>query len=435
MPKDKRSRKVALKQEEATPAPRKKKKKTSPAKLVIRILLVLFLVMLLVFLFVVGQYLYTYFFRNEEVIPSVPIDYETTADEDVEKVSYYLVGLMGESSTDPLEMLSLLCFDKKAGTLDVLQIPVSTYLGETEGWDITTFGAAWSDPKPLTWCNKCRKRVFAPEVGADGVHTVCGETLTTKKGSSTENLIDMCNEQYSMPVDAFFILPQQALVKLVDRVGGVDVELSSSITVNDVKYSKGVQTLSGEAALYYAVSANYKSTPATDLVRLEHQRQVFTALFLRMAAMSDEELHDDVIDPVMSGSTPIRVNETSQGRHAMIAGVSKESAESIDYEQAICILLKALGKLELKDMQYHILPGESAKASSAQVYSVHADALLTLLSEQFNPYGREITSADLKVTELKNSGKSDTKTASWDTIAPDQQGVIEEESSEEDADN
>lgn len=426
-----RDRQVALKQERTTtPSKKKKKKKSSPAKLVIKILLAVFLVMLLVFLFVVGRYVYSYFQTDDGSDTRVPVDYETTAEEDIAKVSYYLVGLMGESSTDPLEMLSLLCFDKKAGTLDVLQLPVDTYLGKTEGWNVTTLAAAWSSPKELTWCDICRKRVFEPEMGENNTHSICGEPLTTKKGSATENLIDLCNDQYSMPVDAFFILPQKALVELVDKVGGVDVTLSDSLTVGDVKYKKGVQTLSGEAALHYAVSADYKSTPATDLTRLVHQRQVFTALFMRLTALSETELHDKVIDPVMSGSTPIRVNETVQGREAMMVGISKESAEDVDYEQAICILLQGLGKLELTDMQYHILPGETAKVSSKQVYSVHKAELLTLLSEQFNPYGQPISETDLGITEVKNSGKSDLKTTSWDKVAPQQQGVIEESSEE-----
>ena len=432
MAKDNRNRQVALKQEKTTSAaPKKKKKKSSPVKLVIKILLAVFLVMLLVFLFVVGRYLYSYFVTDDGSDITVPVDYDTTAEEDVAKVSYYLVGLMGESSTDPLEMVSLVCFDKKAGTVDVLQMPVSSYLGKTEGWDVTTLASAWSDPQPLTWCEKCRQRVFEPEVGEENTHSVCGETLTEKKGSATENMIDMCNDQYSMPVDAFFILPQKALVKLVDAVGGVDVELDAEIKVNDVRYKKGVQTLPGEAALYYAVSADYKSTPATDITRMQHQRQVFTALFVRMAAMSEEELHDEVIDPVMSGSTPIRVTETTRGLKAMLSGISKVSADDVDYERAMTILIQAMGKLNLTDMQYHILPGESAKVSSQNVYSVHKAELLTLLTEQFNPYGQPIAETDLGITEVKNSGEADVKTASFDTVVAPQEGVIQEESEED----
>ncbi len=429
MAKDNRSRQVALKTERsATANPKKKKKKNSPVKLVIKILLAVFLVMLLVFLFVVGRYLYSYFVTDDGSNIKVPVEYDTTAEEDVAKVSYYLVGLMGESSTDPLEMVSLVCFDKKAGTVDVLQMPVSSYLGKTEGWSVTTLAAAWSDPRPLTWCEKCRQRVFEPEVGEGNTHTVCGETLTEKKGSATENMIDMCNDQYSMPVDAFFILPQKALVKLVDAVGGVDVKLDAEIKVNDVRYKKGVQTLSGEAALYYAVSADYKSTPATDITRMQHQRQVFTALFVRMAAMSEEELHDEVIDPVMSSSTPIRVTETTRGLKAMLSGISSKSADAVDYEEAMTILIQEMGKRELTDMQYHILPGEVAKVSSQNVYSVHKAELLTLLTEQFNPYGQPIAETDLGITEVKNSGKADVKTATFDTVVAPQEGVIQKES-------
>lgn len=426
MAKDTRGKKVALKQEKASPAPRRRKKKLSPVKLTIRILLAVFLIVLLVFLFVVGRYVYSYFKADDDSNTVAPVDHETTAEGELSKVSYYLVGVMGESSSDPLSAVSLVCFDKKAGTLDVLQMPVSTYLGKTEGWDVTTLDAVWSDPQPLTWCDKCRKRVFEPEVGEKNTHSVCGETLTTKKGSASENLIDILNDQYSMPVDAFFILPRAALMHMVDYVGGVTVETNTAFTAGDTKYSKGTQTLTGEAALQYALIEGYSSTPETDLTRLLRQRQVFTALLYRLTSLSEKELHDKVIDPVMSSSTPIRVSETQLSRKAMMAGLSRDSAESTDNENAMCILLGGIGKLDFAQMQYHILPGGSVKNGSKKVYGVQKEALKTLLTERFNPYGQPIGDADLAIDELKLSGEPDTKTASFGTTAPAQEATLAE---------
>ena len=429
MAKDNRGKKVALKQENTSKAPRKRKKKLTPVKLTIRILLAVFLVMLLVFLFVVGRYVYSYFKTDDNSGTVAPIDHETTAEGELSKVSYYLVGVMGKTSADPLSAISLVCFDKKAGTLDVLQMPVSTYLGKTDGWDVTTLDAVWSDPQPLPWCDKCRKRVYAPEVAEGNTHSVCGEKLTTKKGSASENLIDIFNDQYSMPVDAFFIMPQAALMRMVDAVGGVTVESDIAFTAGDTKYKKGTQTLTGEAALQYALTEGYSSTPETDLTRMLRQRQVFAALLNRMLSLSEKDLLDKVIDPVMSSSTPIRVSETLLSRKAMMAGLSRASADNADNEDAMCALIGGIGKLEKENMQYHLLPGGSTKNGSKKVYTVQKEALKTLLTEHFNPYGQPIGDADLAVSELTTSAKPDTKTASFASAAPAQEAALTEESS------
>ena len=421
------NRKTGASNREAPRKTGKKKKKASPVRIIIKVLLVLFLAVLLTFLFVLGRYVYNQFTTEEAPLPAPGVDYESTDKSLISKVSYYMIGVMGESSTDPLEMLSLVCVDKAEKTVDVLQLPVSTFLGKTEGWDVTTFGAVWASPQLLTWCDLCRHRVLdAAEIDENNVHISCGEIVTTKKGSSSENLIDIFNDQYGMPVDAFFLFPQKAFTKMVNAVGGVDVKLDEKLKVDDVTYPKGVQTLSGEAALYYALEYGYKDTPATDLKRLTYQRQVFTALFQRLTALSAEDLLDEVFDPIMSGSAPIRVDNLAQGRESLLAGMSNKTAEYTDYEEAMSVMIAAMADWDLANMRYHILPGEAAKNGSQHVYSVHAVDLLTLLNTHFNPYGEELGIEDLAISEVRNSTESDTQTVTWDTIAIAQDGSLEE---------
>ena len=426
-------RKSTASNQEAPRKTGKKKKKNSPVRIVIKVLLVLFLLVLLAFLFVLGRFVYKEFTTEDPPFVSPEMDYESTAKDLLPKVSYYMIGVMGESSTDPLEMLSLVCVDKEKDTVDVLQLPATTYIGKTEGWDVTTFDTVWSSPMPLLWCDSCRHRVLdAAEIDKDNVHIPCGHTATTKKGSASGNLIDIFNDQYSMPVDAFFLFPQKAFVEMVNAVGGVDVNLTEKLKVGDVTYDKGVQTLSGEAALYYALEADYKDTPATDLKRMLYQRQVFTALFQRLTAMSEAELLDEVFDPIMGSSTPIRVDNLAQGRQALLAGMSDKTAEDTDYEAAMSAMIAGMSDWQLSNMRYHILPGEAAKNGSQHVYSVHTEDLLTLLNAHFNPYGKEIGIEDLAISEVRNSKESDTQTATWDTIAVSQDGLLEEEPEETD---
>ena len=63
------------------------------------------------------------------------------------------------------------------------------------------------------------------------------------------------------------------------------------------------------------------------------------------------------------------------------------------------------------------------------MYTVQKEALKTLLTEHFNPYGQPIGDADLAVFELTTSAKPDTKTASFASAAPAQEAALSEESS------
>lgn len=141
-------------------------------------------------------------------------------------MAYFAFGLMGATATDPTELLSLVCYDKQAKTIRILEIPMDTYLGDSDLFAVKKTSEVWGNPKPVIWCEYEAKRVYSDEV-ADGKHTYCGHEVTEKAGSASGGLISIFNEQYAMPVDNFFLLPQEALVKLVDLVDGVDVQIDS----------------------------------------------------------------------------------------------------------------------------------------------------------------------------------------------------------------
>ena len=66
------------------------------------------------------------------------------------------------------------------------------------------------------------------------------------------DLIRVFNDQYGLPIDNFRVLSRAGLVQLIDLLGGVDVNLEEAMTLADVKYKGGVQTLSGVAAVVLA---------------------------------------------------------------------------------------------------------------------------------------------------------------------------------------
>lgn len=382
-----------------------KKKKLSRAALIVRCVFAVLIVALLVTIGIAAYRICSeLFFIDDEVVKNPPIasnEYDVTPVDDQSKVAYYLLGVLGEESDDKTTMLSVICHDKQKNTANVLQLPQATYIEEADTWEVDTIGAVFANPKPLDWCQLCGKRLYAPEIteGEVATHNVCGTQVTTKKGSAVAGLVDFVNDQLSLPVDEYFMLPQGAVTVLVDSVGGVDVELSSAYTLADQNYESGVQTLSGAAALEYICDSEVGET-----TRLIRQREVFGALLTRMLRMEEEALEEDVIEEVMDSSSAIRTDCTA--------------SEITD----VVLSFKNAG---VTGVTVQFLPGETTVDGDGDtVYSAHKDELLTLLNASFNPYGAAITETDLLIPELVDSGEADTVTATLDTYVPDQVGTI-----------
>lgn len=399
---------------------RKKKKNGAPVgKIILVVLFLLFLAALVWFGVMAVKYVKTYLSGDSGNGTTAVV----TAKEN-DNVAYYLLGMLGKEkengTTGRMQMVSVVCYDKKAKTVNVMQVPTGTYLGDPEHFDVKTVGGVWSTPKKLDWCETCRKQVFEAEI-TDGKHNVtlengkpCNTKITKKTGSSVNNLLEVFTLQYTLPIDNYYILPQEAFVKLVDLVGGVDIKLGEAMTLGDITYDAGVQTVDGEGALEYALG-DWESVNG-ELKNLTRQRQVYVALFERLMTTDKEKLDEDVLYPLMKGSTPIR---------------TKRDNEIADDINLMIKLVGDLNKIDRSKITVSILPGEVATLDGGNFYSVHKDELCTFINDYLNPYGTPLTTEYLKMTEISNTEKADLKTATFDKLLVKQTGFIEEEEEEE----
>ncbi len=327
--------------------------------------------------------------------------YDTTPVSLQKKVAYYVVGLLGEEETSPTSSLFLLCHDKKQKTLNVLEIPQATYLGDSELWIEKKAGNVWGNPAPLDWCDFEGKRIYKVQIEECEEQ---GHTVSQKVGSASYNLISIFNELCALPVDGYFMIPQEAFVKLVDLLGGLDVDLPSAVTLGEITFSAGVKTLDGAGALEYITMGG--DTVEDDLKRIERQRRVFFALFQRLCLQTEDQLTEDSLLPVMKGSTPFRTRT--------------DNDEMLE-------IIKAWKKIPAENITAMIIPGEVAKLEGVSYYSVYRQQLIEVLNTYFNPYGEEITEAHVQVTEITAGGTSDTKLQTMDQIAAPQSGIKEDD--------
>lgn len=349
------------------------------------------------------------------------IQYTVTPDELSDKVSYFTLGVLGEKSTDRMDMVAVMCYDRKAKEISVMQMPVATYLGEDGSFATTTLGDVWGNPKELRWCDTCRCEVTTEEVDGEK-HKVCGTKLSTRKGSSFTDFNRVFNTQYGLPTDNYLVIPRDGLAKLIDAVGGVDMQLEADITVDEVTYQKGVRTLTGNAAVYYAIEYNYKNTPASDLERLPRQRQLFASLLDRLSEKSLKDLYNtdpalkDVLSNVMLGADPIRYDSSSFGK-ARLIHISENKAENTKLTEAMARFFFEISRIDFENITYCTLPGTVQKRGTGYVYSVNKAQTVTLLNEYMNPYGLTLDDTTVAVTELKqNPADADTAVTTLDQV-------------------
>ncbi len=347
---------------------------------------------------------------NDDADTDLPtVSYMTTPAAYSDKVAYYLVGLMGKDSYESdLDMLALVCYDKQQKTVNVMQVPTSTYLGDSGHWAVSELGGVWANPKPLNWCTTCRCRVPDDQINEDNRHTVCSTLITQREGSSVYDLIDFFNLHLQMPIDNYYLLPQAGFVELIDLVGGIDVNLEEAMTLAEIKYNAGVQTLDGSSALDYITNSG--ATITSEVNNLVHQRQVYVSLFQRLFAMEETELNDNVIWPLMKGENPVRTR-----RENLIA-------EDID---AMCKLIREIGAIPLENMTIYVMPGEPADKGNSTYYSGHKDELVELLNAAFLPYGDPLTEDSLGLQEIQNRKTADTHAQKFSELAVSQTGALQ----------
>ncbi|MBQ7089310.1 MAG: LCP family protein [Clostridia bacterium] len=366
---------------------------------------------------------------DEEEKPSLSaremVEYTYTSDALAKDVSYYLLGVTGAEIGDPMDMLAVMCYDRKAQSVSVVQIPVATYIDKNNGFAVDTFGDVWSNPVPEQFCSTCRVRVTAEDL--DGkVHGACGSEVEERTGSAVGNLIRVINEQYGLPIDNYLILPRSGLSGLIEALDGIEVELSKKVTLAGETYSSGVQTLTGPAAAEYAITYNYKNTPASDRDRMLRQRQVLAGLWQKIAACDKKDLYyiDDlgatkgVLGRLMTGKNPVRFNTTSFGK-ARLLGMDDAETEDIKLSDALARFAMQLGDIPMEKITFSILPGSAQKVGTATVYSVHRDQTIALLNDQLNPYGLVLDEDTVTVPQVKENVKDvDLSTATLDTVVP-----------------
>lgn len=115
--------------------------------------------------------------------------------------------------------------------------------------------------------------VYIPGHGYNRINTAELWGELAKKGAGTERVKQTIHYNLGIPIHYYVRVDFQGFIKIVDTVGGVDVDVDCPLP--DIKLAQGIQHMDGKQALRYARSR--KGT--NDYDRSRRQRKVLLALW------------------------------------------------------------------------------------------------------------------------------------------------------------
>lgn len=267
-------------------------------------------------------------------------------------VTYFLV--VGTDEGDSLtDIMMVVCFDHGRNTINIMQLPRDTYVGS--------------------------------DVNTGKLNAVYG---SAKKGQSRiDTLAKRINTHLGLPIDHYFVVSLSAFRTIVDAVGGVDIDIPNRITVNDSGSRKeyslgpGMTHLNGNQAEGFIRNRSGKGYSKGDMSRVEAQRNFYAAFFKKVVNMSMPQM--------ISAATGCYDKVKTDLTLGMMLGYVQEIKEVSMENIKIMAIPGQSGSYKV--------PGSSVKRS---YYSIHKSDYVAIINEYFFPYGGQVKSSDLKVTEL-----------------------------------
>lgn len=244
------------------------------------------------------------------------------------------------------DVIMVVSFNIKENKVTVLQIPRDTFVGD---------------------------HVVSGKINA--VYST-GENQT----NPIHNLADLVYDQFKIPIDHYVTITMDGFREVVDAIGGVEIDMPYEIPTdnkvdNNVSIPVGKQILNGRQA---EILVRYRKGYAdADIGRVKAQR-------LFISALVDE------------------IKKSDPGELMNLVGTVSSKMKTDLSVADMYKFVNAGMKVNLNEMEMHLLPGEAATYNGLSYYSVHREQLADLLNENFRPFQGDVPVEELNAIELSN---------------------------------
>lgn len=185
-----------------------------------------------------------------------------------------------------------------------------------------------------------------------------------------EVLLDYVRDIIGYRPDGYILLDFTMVPRIVDIMGGVDVEVPMDMDVDEIVLSKGYQHLSGDQVL--ALLRFRKGYATADLGRIQVQRAVMKA------AMEQWLSPAHLVGAVKAVS--------------LLENSSLSSLSTGNYLWVAKTLL-----LGMSDFRSDTLPGYADYRNKVSYYILEPEKVLELLNESYNPFRTSIPAGNLNI--------------------------------------
>lgn len=231
--------------------------------------------------------------------------------------------------------------------------------------------------------------------------------ITHAAGYGTDCMMQTIENYFGINIDYYAKINFKGLVKLVDAVGGVEVNVDASQTLctddssrgSQVCIEPGLQTLNGEQALVYA--RNRKQLVNGDFGRGLHQQEIVMALLDKMKNITKVSSFMDILDTI---SNSLDTNLTTKqilsfynvGKDIIKRSASKEASNLINIQQ---LYLQGQGQMiydeRMRMVLYNYVPNEQSKKDVVRAMKENLGLVEHKVIKEFSfsinePYEKEV---------------------------------------------
>lgn len=229
--------------------------------------------------------------------------------------------------------------------------------------------------------------------------------ITHAAAYGTDCMMNTIEEYLDVNIDYYAKINFKGLVKLVDAVGGVEVDVPKELCTDDssrggeVCIQPGRQTLNGEQALVFA--RNRKSLANGDFGRAQHQQEIVMALINKMKTITDVSKFTDILNTI---SNSLDTNLTTKqilsfynvGKDIIKKSLSADEADLISIQQ---LYLQGTGQMIYDERARMVLwdyvPNKESRKDIIQAMKVNLELAEHEEIKEFSfsinePYEKEV---------------------------------------------
>lgn len=252
-------------------------------------------------------------------------------------------------------------FDIAKATLNILQIPRDTFMG---------YDGTYAVPATGKFNSVYRQN--------------------SAGGSPIQSVVNAVQDNFGIPIDAYITTNCFDIVDMVDLIGGIPITLEQEMMYEaDKRIPAGYSVLSGEQAEWF-VRYRRTFTDEGDIGRVKNQRKFLAAAMTKMMNIIEDEGRLKFYS---------YLKEIYQNQYILTDMSIEDISKVADLAST----------LDMSNVNVYLLPGEGADyyppdynpADPPQsVWSVHKQAAIDLINENFRPYQLDMGLYNSAIMEL-----------------------------------